>query len=252
MLPHPIYQHLSQLRKQLGGVVTPQGLHIGKYPKDPAKIIEINRRVIESVSVYGNDRMYWLADGYFEQLERIPELRSFIQTRLPRPDLFQSVIAELQQWGYLKARNLEPKLVQADGLPDLEFGENEADGPFYFEVKTVDINSSPNAIRRHIKKANKQIKNVGGNAPGGCYIWFLPVSVGGYKNDGIPAELVPYGLEIERVLKSNSCKSVSKVVLTWNEVLVKGNIPGWQTWVVVRNSRIWEHENPRRKFTISL
>ena len=247
---HPIYKHLSQLKKQLDGIVTPHGLHFGKYPNSPEEIIRINRNLIESTSVYGNDRMYWLADGYFEQLEKSPSLRKFIQTRLPKPELFQAVIAELQQWGYLKARMLEPSLVQEEGLPDLEFGAQEVGGPFFFDVKTICKTSSPASIRKHIKKGNKQIKAAGDNVPGGCYIHISPILVGGYPK-GVPKELEAYSNEINKVLNSNSCRSVARVVLTWQEVSVKGNIPGWQTWVVARKSHIFKHKNPRVSFSIA-
>lgn len=248
---HPLRSHLSEIQNQLAYKVAPQGPQLPPYPPSPEKIIEINMKIIGSISAFAHDMAYWLNTDYFNELLSDPELRTFISTRLTKPELFPAVIAELQQWGYLRARNTSPRLVQQDGLPDLKFHDNNSGNDLYFEVKTITLGSSPNSVERHIKKANTQIKRVSENALGGCFLWFPAIIVGGYKNNEVPEPLKPYVEKLVRVLNSERCRSVAKVIITWSEIACIGNIPGWQTWVITRKSKLIEHSRPRCYFDLN-
>lgn len=248
---HPIFRHLLELQGQLNSVISPQGLRLGPFPNDPKAIIAMIEPKIRAMSAYGNDRMYWLADGYFGELISDAGSRRFIESRLSRPELFHAVIAELQQWGYLKARGLNPKLVQDEGLPDLKFGESEPNGPYYFDVKSIGPNGTIRGIKRHIEKSNAQIKRVKADACGGCFLRLITPVNGGFGPDEIPHGVATHLEEIDRLLRSNYYKSVSKVVLTWEEISFVGNIPGWLTWCVTRKSITRSHLNPRVVFDIA-
>lgn len=242
---HPATAHIARLEDYCQRHVTENGLSIGPLPRDTIAVVAKCREVVGAMSFYGLDRMYWLADHYFEELECDVQARRFVETRLPRPELFWSVISELQQWGYLKARGLRPQLNQEDGLPDLSFYGNSSDDAHYFEVKTVEKGTSTNAIKQHIKKANRQIKNVGDDVRGGCFLRLLETFTGGYEDGQLPEKVRTYFEVLEQAMTSEHYKSVGQAVLTWEEISCVGNIPGWQTWCIVRRSASRNHKSAR-------
>lgn len=199
---------------------------------------------IQLLLCYG--RIYWLADGYYEKLIQDEDAKKFIESRLPSVDQYWSVIAELQMWGYLEARGLSPKLVQEDGLPDLEFSGENASERFYFDVKSLEEGSDLNAINRHIKKANRQIRNVSDSAKGGCFLRILGTHLGNNEGEFKPKRIAEVCSVVERIMNSNDNKCVATVVVIWEEVQCIGNVPGWQTWCVTRKSESYLHKKENR------
>src|SRR6185369_15461080 len=93
---HPLITTISTLKQLLDAYVTPEGLlarqKLGATPQD---VIDRLFKLLKAQSHYGYDRMYWLADGYFDELSRDDDARRFIQQRLPHPEHYDSTITEL-------------------------------------------------------------------------------------------------------------------------------------------------------------
>jgi hypothetical protein len=214
--------------------------------------------------------MYWLADGYFEELLRCEENRRFIQSRLPTPEHYDATIAELAYWGWLKSRGLLPQLTEDSGKPDLKVGKDISGDEVHCDVKAILPGTKPSRIDKIIKKANKQIKNVAGEySKGFCfirviepiirfpdisdtgrgYLWLNPEQ----KNRnaiGVPNEIAAYFDRAQNIMASTTCRSVSRVIFSWEERLVIGNIPGCMTVLGNRKSCEIKHTNARQPFDI--
>lgn len=269
---HPLLGTINTLRQLLNSYVSPEGLLIyQKLGTTPQEVISGLFNLLKAQSHYGYDRMYWLSDAYFDELSQDYNTLTFIQQRLPHPEHYDSTIAELAYWGWLKARGLSPKLTEELGKPDLLIGLDTEGDSIYCDVKAILNNTDPRRIRKIISKANNQIKNVAGEeSKGFCFIrvtkpvirtpsisetnhGFLDlVSEEADRNTAsVPNEIIHYYTEAQRVMSSNSSKSVAKVILCWEEQMIRGNFPGWLT--VVGNLRSCEidHINARRTFHIA-
>jgi hypothetical protein len=269
---HPLLRTLEALKQMLGATVTPQGqLKISALGPHPEGVAEHLFGLLRVQSHYGYDRMSWLADGYFQELLSDPQTQSFVRQRLPTYEHYDSTIAELLYWGWLKARGLTPKLTEDEGKPDLFVGLDEAGDEVHCDVKAVSSGAATSRIRKDIGKANQQIKTVSGDTTKGfCQIRIVepvvrfPViadSGRGFavlqseqenRNEaGVPNEIGRYYDEARRVMQSNDYKSIAKVVLTWEEHHIVGNVPGMITVVGNRKSCELEHLNARCPFKIN-
>lgn len=269
---HPLFATLETLSRLRQAWITPEGLKVEKLGPHPQVVVRQLLHVLNAMSVYGYDRMYWRADGYFEELEQSEANRTFIRSRLPRPEHYEATISELAYWGWLKARGLSPCLMEEEGKPDLLVGHDTTGDPVFCDVKAILPDTHPKRIEKVIKKANEQIKNVAGETTKGfCliritspvvrlpaisdtgrgYLWLKPEE-GNRNSAGVPYEIAEFYERAVRLLNSQSCRSVSKVILTWEEQLVIGNIPGWVTIHGVRNSCQIDHANARQNITLDV
>lgn len=268
---HPAYESLELLKVMLETQSTSQGLKLEKLGTTPTEIVDRQLQMLRALSSYGYDRMYWLADGYFEELMRDPDACKFVAARLPDANQYESTVSELMYWGWLKARGITPKFLEKVGWPDIEIQIDAHGEPIYCDIKAIMPGTSPGRIEAVITKANKQIKNVGGETTKGfCVVRIVePVvrrprillSPGGYhvlecdekSRDelGIPLELEDYVSEAKKVLSSQQCRSVSYIVMCWEEHYVVGHIPGWIRIVGNRSSTGLAHKHARQKFEIN-
>lgn len=153
---HPLFRSLATLEQMLNGFVTVTGeLKLEKLGPEPGVIVSQLLEILSAQSAYGYDRMYWLADGYFEELVQGEETRRFIQSRLPTPEHYEATIVELAYWGWLKARGLFPQLTEDSGKPDLIVGKDISGDEVHCEVKAILPGTKPSRIDKIVKKANK-------------------------------------------------------------------------------------------------
>lgn len=269
---HPLHQTLEALQRMLAATVTPQGeLKMSAFGPGPEGVAVHLFSLLRVQSHYGYDRMSWLADGYFQELLSDPQTQRFIRQRLPTYEHYDSTIAELLYWGWLKARGLAPKLTEEEGKPDLFVGRDEVGDAVYCDVKAISSGSMASRIRKDIGKTNQQIKAVAGDTTKGyCQIRIVepvvrfPVisdsgqgfailqSDQGSRNDaGVPNEIGHYYDEARRVMQSNDYKSVAKVIFTWEEHQMVGNVPGWVTVVGNRRSCELDHVKARCPYKIN-
>lgn len=269
---HPLFATLETLSRLRKAWITPQGLRVEKLGPNPQVVVRQLLHVLNALSVYGYDRMYWRADGYFEELEQNEANRKFIRSRLPHPEHYEATISELAYWGWLKARGLSPCLMEEEGKPDLLVGHDQTGDPVFCDVKAILPDTHPKRVEKVIKKANEQIKNVAGETTKGfCLIrivspvvrlpvisdtgqgnlWLKPEQ-GNRNPSGVPYEIAEFYDRAAKLLSSQNCRSVAKVVLTWEEQLVIGNIPGWVTIHGVRNSCQVDHANARQNITLDV
>lgn len=239
---HPIFKDLKRLdelrdrKRSVDG-----GLFLGKFPKNPQGIVDHVMNHMSAMASYGFNRMYWLADGYFEELVSDSDQRKFIESRLPKPEHYESVIAELSYWGWLKSRGLNPRLIEEDGLPDIYVGDDRFGGQVFCDVKALKPESSINRVSKIIKKANKQIKNANGEKTKGfCLIKLL--SNQPYTDIDRFNECVETAT---RIMRSDSCRSVNFVILVKEDMKGEVRFPGGGGICLTRNSIRIYHSRAR-------
>jgi hypothetical protein len=262
---HPLRGTLVWLENLAASYLTPIGLKVSALGPGPERLVEQLFEILTATSMYGYDRMCWLADGYFQELDANPVIRKFITSRLPQASQYDATISELMYWGWLKGQGFSPILTDDEGTPDLCLGNDINGNPVYCEVKSLLPGSEPEAIKNAMSKTNRQIKKMGGDdAVGYClFRVVLPVRhypatkdqngitiLEGTRPDPatvvIPPQIQDYADEIQRHLHSSSYRSVSRVVLLWEEQQIVGNIPGWVTVNGVRQSVVLEHQQARK------
>ena len=262
---HPLLGTLVKLHEFSNTHLTTAGLKVSALGPEPARVVHQLFDVLTAVSMYGYDRMYWLADGYFSELEASQSIRKFIATRLPQPGLYDATITELIYWGWLKSKGFSPELADEDGAPDLLVGQDVIGNAVYCEVKSLLPGAKPDAIQNALAKANRQIKRKGGDdAIGFCLfrvvepVRHLPVIgnqhglaiLGRSRPDSaaptVPSQIQHYVDEVQKHLRSSSYRSVAQVVFLWEEQEVLGNIPGWITVCGCRNSVSIDHQQARQ------
>lgn len=247
---HPLSIRAALIESMLDWPVSKDGLWMGKFRYDPKEIIIHSKKIFDAVHEYGISR-YWIGENnkLLEELEREKETRNFIRSRIKDPDLYPHLLAELSYWGWAKARGGKAILQEKTGMPDL-LVEYQGESIFA-EIKALSIGSSDNAVARLAKKANKQIKK-GGSTAGICVIRLLePIYTLGIGN-AIPLCISKHLSRAYRITNSTDCKSVSKIVFFWDELAIRGNIPGLVSIMGFTRSASFDHVNSKMPVTISL
>ncbi|RTL56836.1 MAG: hypothetical protein EKK46_03980 [Rhodocyclaceae bacterium] len=263
---HPLLGTLVKLNEFSNAYLTANGLKISALGPEPIKVVSQLFDILTAISMYGYDRMYWLADGYYSELEANPGIRKFITSRLPQADLYEATMSELMYWGWLRSKGFSPELADEDGAPDLLVGKDVDGNPVYCEIKSLLPGSEPDAIQNALAKANRQIKKKGGDAAIGYCLFRVvePVRhhpVIGNRNglailerskpdpavEEIPPQIQRYVDEIQRHLRSSSYRSVAQVVILWEEQEIVGNIPGCVSVCGYRKSISLDHEQARNR-----
>ncbi|TXI92305.1 MAG: hypothetical protein E6Q34_06570 [Burkholderiaceae bacterium] len=269
---HPLFRSLVSLNDLMQARTNSAGeLNVGGFGPGPEKTVDQLFELLHAQSTYGYDRMYWLADGYFEELEQDVQARKFIAERLPVAEHYEATIAELGYWGWIKARGGEPALLNSEGMPDLLLGPDVEGDSVYCDVKLIQHGTASGRVRKVIEKANRQLKRVHGeNTKGLCYIRILAPVIryprfsdnghgrllaqpdeGNRNALGVPNEIAAYFDAARNALSGPSYRTVSKTILSWEERLVIGNIPGWLTVMGTRNSCLIEHHHARVRFNVN-
>lgn len=233
---HPLLKTLISLNKFSKNHLTSEGLRISNLGQGVSEVVSQLFEILTTMSMYGYDRMYWLADNYFSELETNQTIQKFISTRLPKSDLYDATISELMYWGWLKSKGFTPRLIDEDGAPDLLVGKDVNDNNVYCEIKSLLPGIKPEAIQNNLSKANRQIKHQGGDSAVG-YCLFRMVEPIRYipsieKKNGleilsrscskaidlvIPSQLQQYVDTVQKHLQSSNYRSIACVIFLWEE-----------------------------------
>lgn len=261
---HPLLKTLITLNNFTRTHLTSEGLRIPNLGHGVDQVVRQLFEILTTMSMYGYDRMNWLADNYFSELETNQTIQKFISTRLPNADQYDATISELMYWGWLKSKGFSPKLTDEDGTPDLFVGKDINDNNVYCEVKSLLPGVKSEAIQNNLNKANRQIKHQGGDAAIGYCLFRIvePVrhihsveTTNGIEILGrscsktidviVPPQLQHYVDMIHKHLQSLNYRSITRVIFLWEEQEIVGNIPGWITACGTRKSISINHQKAR-------
>jgi hypothetical protein len=194
------------------------------------------------------DRSAWAVtpgrSGRYWSFINDAEARKHVEDTILVGAQFDDTLAELFFWGWLRQEGFSAELIGEEGKPDILVARGSRD-EMWAEVKRVNQGSVERAVVRQIDKANKQIKRV---SPTGAGVLFLridrAIERAGF-DDRVPSDVRPYLSEVEAALSGSRFKSVARVVLTWDDVLILGDPPQRTLFAVRRRSVVVEHAGPR-------
>lgn len=176
-----------------------------------------------------------------------PLLKNRIEGRLIDESQYHDTLAELYIWGSMRQKGITAELTDDPGMPDLRLYVNSVD-VVAAEVKVVHEGTVPTAVRRHIEKANRQIKRFSPDRSGIVYMFFERSEPARAEvNVSEPAPfMIPYREAAIKVLASNVFRSVASVVLVWDDYLVVGeNTDGPILYAFRRQFEVLHHKSGR-------
>jgi len=204
---------------------------------------------VDALAALAMDRFAWAhawdPDDFWSLIEE-PNQKRLVQSRITDAQQFEHVMAELYIWGWLRGLGVEADLAEREGEPDIGIRhENEAS---WAEVKVVSHGSQPSRARQDIRKANRQIKKVGGPELG-AGVLFLRVSRSPELrtlDDGLPSDAATLAAEVAYAL-GVAYRSVAHVVLYWDETTAVGDPDRGTVFFTRRRSHVVDHPQPRRR-----
>jgi len=176
-----------------------------------------------------------------------PLLKNRIEGRLIDESQYHDTLAELYIWGSMRQKGITTELTDDPGMPDLRLYVSASD-VVPAEVKVVHEGTLPAAVRRHIEKANRQIKRFAPDRGGIVYMFFERSEPARVQIDASePAGfLIPYREAAIKVLASTMYRSVASVVLIWDEYLAVGeNADGPTLYAFRRQFEVLHHKSGR-------
>ena len=169
-----------------------------------------------------------------------PEMRGFVTRRLWEASKIEDVMSELIYCGWVRSKGMEYEPVQdcgrADGVAFLEGCQIQV------EVKT--IQSLEAKLKKRVEQANKQFKRAPEQCPSLCVIRY-PYWIYAAEREGRLSRPLA---EIDRILSGPDYKSVSAVVLVWDEIFVEF----WSSTIglyATRSSKLFCHRKARHPLT---
>ncbi len=171
-------------------------------------------------------------------------VRKFVVARARGEDTFDDIGAELYFWGWLRNNGHDAYLVEDEGMPDVRI-----DGPvvFWSEVKRIKPDSSEQRIRTVLKKANKQLRAADAEKAGVVFVHVdrnAPPDILG--DDAIPSDVQERIDQVMRTLSGDMCRSVSLVVVAWDEIFPhEDHVEYADHYATRRKSVVLKHRNPR-------
>jgi hypothetical protein len=169
------------------------------------------------------------------------DARRKVQSRIRNPTTFDDVLAELFIAGWLRSKGVAAELLEKEGFPDLELEWDHR--PSWAEVKRIRVGTSVARIQAVLKRANTQIKRTQGT--GVVYILIGRPAARAAFDDRTPSDIRPYVAEVERRLASGLLRSVSEVVLVWDDRMIFDDVSGQILHAFRRTSRHLSHRAPR-------
>jgi hypothetical protein len=165
-----------------------------------------------------------------------------IRSRLPDPRQFDALMLEISTAAWHQSQGHHIKPLEDEGLPDLRVAIQGIDLPLYVECKRL-TTSSEAGIQKRIRYANRQIKAVGDP----CYgVVILDVSgaVGAITNlsDEIPKAVRTILHYVDGALTGPKNRSVSRVIVTWDDMGIMGQPPERTSVFLRRNIKHLNHD----------
>jgi hypothetical protein len=231
---HPAVQRYDQITAFL---TQKTGLH---YPDETVLVLEIGNLLLDGLTI-GRTAT---AENVLEAIDD-PEVLRQLRKRVSDPQQFTDQMVAFTCWDLLRSNAVSAKLVEKDGLPDIRVslaGHSDE----WIEAKRIRMGTNPRNIRRIIGKANDQIKRADANGTGAVYLSIERPQQRVVFDDIPPPEIRGYINEVERELGSGCSRSVSSVVVAWDDFLLLGTPPDRTVYYLRRRSMLIEHKAPRR------
>lgn len=177
------------------------------------------------------------------------KVRKRIQAIITDPKQYNSLMTELSLSAYCSLQDLAVTPFEEIGYPDFRLDIDGMSLPIMVECKNIEKGTNCNRFECIVKKANKQIKNVGVD----CYgVLFVDVTAMIERNS-VLSDSVPDSVEIilEKFSKllGRFNSSVSSAILFWDEFSILGEEQGSDRIMafIRRRSCNVTHKNPKHR-----
>ena len=166
-----------------------------------------------------------------------------LRQRVADPNQFDDQMSALGCWSMLRSKGIEAHVVEADGLPDIRIALAES-ATHWIEAKRLRLGKQAKQVRSVLKSANKQIKRAGGGV-GSVYLHVERPQQRVVFDDAVPAAVQQYIDEANRELYSGFARSVSEVIVAWDDYMLLGSPPARTMYFFRRRSKVLTHRAPR-------
>jgi hypothetical protein len=211
-----------------------------QYPDESHMALNIGNLVLDRLAQTGVEaKQFWEVVGD-------ENTKKEIQARLLDPSQFWIQLSVLNCWSLLRSKGFVAELIEATGSPDILVNKglkNET----WVEVKHIQPTTNPTHVRKTIVKANNQIKRARPDGVGILFLYFERPAQRTVFDDTIPADVEPYLAAVKRELASGFSKSVSQVIVAWDDYMVLGGPPEPTAYFFRRVSKVLEHPSPKAR-----
>jgi hypothetical protein len=208
------------------------------YPDETAVVLQIGSIILDVVS-YDEP-----PDQAIARLE--PEVLRQLRLRVADPNQFADQIAVLSCWSMLRSKDIPARVIEQEGLPDIEVPFAESNRSHWIEAKRLRIGKKSEQTRSVISYANKQIKR-GGDGVGSVYLHVERPQERVVFDDRVPAAVQSYIDHANRELHSGFSRSVAEVIVAWDDYMLLGTPPARTTYFLRRRTKVLLHAAPRAK-----
>ena len=210
-----------------------------QYPDESDMAVNIGSLVLDRLAQTGGqlDEQLWEIVGD-------ENARKQIRARLLDPSQFWIQLSVLNCWSLLRSKGLVAELIEATGFPDILVNRGQTN-ECWLEVKHIQPTTNPTHVRKTIVKANNQIKRAKPDGVGLLFLYFERSAQRAVFDDTPPADVEPYLAAVKRELESGFSKSVSQVIVAWDDHIILGGPPEPTAYFFRRVSKVVEHPAPR-------
>jgi hypothetical protein len=225
-----------------------------RHPEHPAvkqydRLVSLSERGLlwpndfESVNAFstvGLDFLTWTPQSPQADIWEVVGKGKSTVPMLKSPSQYQDEMAELFVLGWLAGQGVPSRRIDVVGKPDVLVNEE-----WPIEVKRLHVGAGSNRINEVLKKANSQIKNVNPDGGGSVYIGVERNPRRQAFDDRIPNDVLPVVEAVRSGLNRGLLRSVTHVIIGWDDVLVVGEPPGRVVYAFRRRSTLVTHPEPR-------
>jgi hypothetical protein len=166
-----------------------------------------------------------------------------ITSRINDPKQFLDLMVELSLAAWHKREGHRITPFEKEGWPDLAVDVEGFEYPIFLECKRVEA-FSKQRLAKHIQKANSQLKKVGTPSYGVVLLdWTAAIgSEIAPIHDETPHIIVQLLALIRHAISGAKNRSVSRVIVVWDDAGVLGEPPARSAIFLRRNSAFIDHE----------
>ncbi|MBW0090647.1 hypothetical protein I4I73_17450 [Pseudonocardia sp. KRD-184] len=224
--------------------------HISEYIRNRRFPFEDESESVASIITLLLDQLTWAAPGrmatVLEQIED-PKARQYVARAAREASKFDDVVAELTFWGWLRRAGFNANMLEEAGLADIIV---DAPVQFWAEVKRISTDDNPRRARDVIKKANRQLKKSSPDGPGVLFL-HLRRSSPTPMVDGTPPDIQPFVDEAMRELGAQQSRSVSHVLVMWDDASFHDNREDFYVhYAARRQCVVLSHKYPRGELPV--
>jgi hypothetical protein len=166
-----------------------------------------------------------------------------IRSRLRDPEQFLDQLAVLRCWSLITNAGTPAEIRELEGFPDIQAHPSADD--VWVEVKRIRPGTPATRVRAVLKKANSQLKKAHADASGIAYVAIERPIVSAALDDSIPSFVTECIGEAKRELASGNSKSVGRVIIVWDDLIVLGEPPQATMYFFRRRTISLDHHGPR-------